>query len=77
MALTNYHLVPDGDRWKLEREGAQRASKVFENKDIAIKESVEFSKEKGDVSLKIHKQDGTFQEERTYPRSEDPTRSPG
>ncbi len=29
------------------------------------------------VSVKIHKADGTFQEERTYPRSADPRRSKG
>jgi hypothetical protein len=28
-------------------------------------------------SLKIHKPDGTFEEERTYPRSADPQKSPG
>jgi hypothetical protein len=29
------------------------------------------------VSVKIHKLNGEFQEERTYPRSADPRRSPG
>jgi hypothetical protein len=29
------------------------------------------------VSVKIHKADGTFQEERTYPRAADPRRSRG
>ena len=29
------------------------------------------------VSVKIHKMDGKIQEERTYPRSADPTRSKG
>ena len=28
-------------------------------------------------SLKIHKQDGTIQEERTYPKSDDPKNTPG
>lgn len=29
------------------------------------------------VSLRVHAADGTVAEERTYPRSADPTRSPG
>ncbi len=29
------------------------------------------------ASVKIHKKDGTIQEERTYPRSADPRRSEG
>ncbi len=78
MTLKNYHLVPDGSgKWKLEQEHAERASKVFDNKEEAVKQSVAFAKAQGDVSLKIHGQDGKIQEERTYPRSADPRRSPG
>jgi hypothetical protein len=29
------------------------------------------------ASLKIHKTDGSIQEERTYPRKADPSKSPG
>lgn len=28
-------------------------------------------------TVRIHKEDGAFEEERTFPRSEDPPRSPG
>ncbi|WP_080393289.1 DUF2188 domain-containing protein [Pseudomonas syringae] len=38
--------------------------------------SVEFLDGKT-ASLKIHKEDGTIQEERTYPRSADPSKSKG
>jgi hypothetical protein len=31
----------------------------------------------GEGTVRIHKEDGTFEEERTFPRSEDPRRSPG
>lgn len=31
----------------------------------------------GKGTVRIHKEDGTFEEERTFPRSADPRRSPG
>jgi hypothetical protein len=31
----------------------------------------------GSGTVRIHKQDGTFEEERTFPRAADPRRSPG
>ena len=74
--MNSYDLTPDGDKWKFQKQGAKRASKVFETKQEAMKESVEFMHKNGG-SLKIHKKDGSYQEERTYPRSEDPRKSPG
>jgi hypothetical protein len=74
--MDNYHLIPDGDQWKLRREAAERSALVFDSKEQAVRESADFMREHGG-SLKIHKQDGTFQEERTYPRSADPRESKG
>ncbi len=74
--MDKYHLTHDGDEWKLRRQGADRSARTFENKDDAVKESAEFMREHGGA-LRIHKQDGTFQEERTYPRRDDPPQSPG
>lgn len=74
--MHNYHLTHDDGQWKLKKEDADRATKVFDNKEEAVKESAEFMRDHGG-SLKIHKQDGTFQEERTYPRSADPRDSKG
>ncbi len=31
-----YHVVPDGDRWKVRREGAERASATADRKEDAI-----------------------------------------
>ena len=52
--------------YKLKRENAQRASKVINgNKSEAMKCARDFIKNCG------------FQEERTYPRSSDPTKTKG
>ncbi len=75
--MENYHLVKDGDQYKLKKEWTQRASIVFDwNKQEALKQSTEFMKNHGG-SLKIHKNDWKIQEERTYPKSADPSISKG
>ncbi|MDV6169363.1 DUF2188 domain-containing protein [Flavobacterium sp. DG1-102-2] len=76
--MENYHLTHEDGKYKLTKENGERASKVFEsNKDEAIKSSKDFIQNQGGGSLKIHKNDGGFQEERTYPRANDPKKSKG
>lgn len=78
MSLDKYHLSKDDGKWKLKKEGAQRASKTFEGpKEEAIRKSADHIKGGSGGSLKIHKEDGKIQEERTYPRSKGPKNSPG
>ena len=74
--MKNYHLTHNGKNWVLKQEHASKATKVFDNttKENAIKELKNIV---NNASVKIHKLDGTFQEERTYPRSIDPHRSKG
>ena len=74
--MDNYHLVHKNDEWKLEREGSNRASKSFATKSDAMKGSTDFMRAHGG-SLRIHKANGQFQEERTYPRKADPRSSKG
>jgi hypothetical protein len=74
--MDNYHLTKDGDEWKLRRQGAERSALISGNKKAAVEESAEFMRQHGG-SLKIHKENGGIQEERTYPRSADPRKSPG
>jgi hypothetical protein len=69
--MTKYHLTYKDKKWKLKPVGADRAVKTFETKKEAIKGSAAYLKAKPG-SLRIHKKDGTIQEERTYPRSADP-----
>lgn len=76
--MENFHLVHEDDKYKLKRENAERASKVIDaNKREAIKQSKEFIMNNGGGSLKIHKNKGGLQEERTYPKSIDPKQTKG
>jgi hypothetical protein len=76
--MKNFHLVHEDDKYKLKRENAKRASKVIDaNKTDAIKQSRDFIKSQGGGSLKIHKNKSGFQEERTYPRANDPRKTKG
>lgn len=62
--------------WSLTKQGAERASKTAATKAEITQLASEFLADKT-ASLKIHKEDGTIQEERTFPRSADPTKSKG
>ncbi|MBA6154669.1 DUF2188 domain-containing protein [Gelidibacter maritimus] len=76
--MKNFHLVHDDGVYKIKKENAQRASKVIDSTKVdAIKQAADFVKSQGGGSLKIHKNSGGFQEERTYPRSKDPKQSKG
>jgi hypothetical protein len=73
--MNNFHLSPNGDRWDLKEEGG-RGLASFPTKEEALERSIEIVTDRTG-SLKIHKADGTIEEERTYPRSVDPKKSPG
>ena len=76
--MENFHLVHDNGVYKLKRENAQRVSKIIKtNKVEAIKTARDFVQNQGGGSLKIHKNNGGFQEERTYSRANDPKKSKG
>jgi len=74
--MDNYHLSPAADGWELKKAGAERASKRAATKQDLVGALADFFDGKT-ASVKIHKADGTFEEERTYPRSADPRRSKG
>ena len=75
--MDNYHVVPDAQKgWVLHKEGDSTVLKAAELKDqILVVLPVYFSDKK--ASVKIHREDGTIEEERTYPRSADPRESKG
>jgi hypothetical protein len=73
--MKNYHLSPDGARWKLTREDDGTVL-FFDNKEDAVAGCAEYMGEHAG-SLKIHRADGSFEEERTYPRSADPLKTKG
>lgn len=74
--MDNYHITKNDKGWVLTKQGAERASKTAATKAEITQLASEFLADKT-ASLKIHKEDGTIQEERTFPRSADPTKSKG
>lgn len=66
------------DDWVLSEEGADRARKRFSTKAEATKGgSLQKALGTQGGSVRIRKEDGRIQEERTFPRSRDPKNTPG
>jgi hypothetical protein len=74
--MDSYHITKTDKGWALIKQGAERASKTAATKAEISALASEYLKDKT-ASLKIHKEDGTIQEERTYPRSADPVKTKG
>lgn len=65
------------DAWQL-KNGAKQIVKSFDTKADALQGGVlERAVGAGGGSVQVRKLDGTIQQERTYPRSADPKKSPG
>jgi len=67
-----YHVTKPDDGWQGKLEGGQRASAKGNTKEEVLKKTIEIAKNQDNSSVKIHKSDGKFQEERTYPKKSDP-----
>lgn len=80
MSLRKFTLKynEDKDKWSLENDKTDRTVKNFDAKEDATKGGVlkEILGNEGG-SVKIQKENGKFQEERTYPPSKDPRESKG
>lgn len=64
--------------WRLTNDATNRVVRRFDTKDDATKGGVLGSAVgTGGGSVKIKKMDNQYQEERTFPRSADPKKSPG
>lgn len=78
--LPKFTLTKDNKRkdWVLKKEGESRAKRRFNTKSEATKGGT-LSSAIGATggSVRIRKEDGTIQEERTFPRSRDPKKTPG
>jgi uncharacterized protein YdaT len=71
---TVYHVTHEDRKWKVTKEGAERASATAETKEAAVERAIELAQQRPS-QVKIHKQDGTLQSERTY--GQDPEKHPG
>lgn len=65
------------DTWDLRKDKTHDLVKSFDTKADATKGGVLEKAVGGEGSVKIQKENGRFQEERTYPRSKDPRESKG
>lgn len=71
-------LIKKPDGWAGETGGRTVAKTKAATKAEAIRRvRAVAKKDPQPVSVRIHKMDGQFQEERTYPRAADPRRSKG
>ncbi len=66
------------DKWDLKKDKSKQLLKSFQTKEDATKGGV-LEKAVGPAggSVKIQKKNGRLDEERTYPGSKDPRKSPG
>ena len=78
MALEKYTLHKDAksEKWRLEKEGSDRAKRTFDTKQEAL-QGLRGAVGPGGGSVRIRKTDNTIQEERTYPRARDPRSGKG
>lgn len=75
--LPKFTLSKKNDMWQL-KDGGGHVQKEFDTKAQATAGGVlEKAVGPSGGSVRIHTERGKFQEERTYPRSEDPKKSPG
>lgn len=76
--MKTYHLKPTDSGWKLTLDGFDDPIENYQglSRIEALGRSAEILKELEEpVTLRLHRQDGSFEEERTYPRSAQPQES--
>jgi hypothetical protein len=74
--MDNYHLTNTPAGWVIKKEHTNFPVKTFPTKAAALSGAAALF-DTDPASLKIHRGDGTIEEERTYPRSLDPVESEG
>lgn len=64
--------------WVLVDDDSDRVVSRFASKSDALGGRLaDLATARGGASVKIQRENGTFEEERTYPRAKDPRKSPG
>lgn len=73
-----YHVTKTDEGWQGKVEGGKKASTTGATKEEVVQKTIEIAKNyNGNSNVIIHKQNGEFQEERTYPKGSDPSQTPG
>lgn len=62
-----YHITPTDKGWELRKEGATRPSKTAAERERLL-EAIEAFMEKRAGTVLIHSEDGTVEQELSYPR---------
>lgn len=71
-------VVKKGDQWRAETKGRAVPGTSTRLKTDAVKKTAEKARATLEpVTVKIHREKGGIQQERTYPRKADPRRSKG
>ncbi len=71
-------VVKKGKQWVGETGKSKQVVSKGRTKETAVRNTAKVAKKDPQpVSVKIHKQDGKIQEERTYPSKADPHKSKG
>jgi len=71
-------VVKTQDGWKAESKGRTVPGTKAPRKEETVKQTAAKARVSAEpVSVRIHKENGRIQEERTYPRSADPRKSKG
>lgn len=60
-ANTRVHVISRTSGWAIKREGSNRATKIYDRKDTAVRGATEIAKQSGS-DVVIHKRDGSIQE---------------
>ncbi len=74
--MDKYHITKKGEKWQFKMEKSDKILLNSVKKEDVVKKMQTYMKSKMG-SVRIHKVDGSIQEERTYPRSADPKKSKG
>jgi hypothetical protein len=59
------HVMPTGDRWGVRSTGADRSSKVFDTKELAVKYARDIAKN-SQTDLYVHGKDGLVVSKNSY-----------
>ena len=74
--MENYHITHEDDRWVLREEGDKRALLEALTREDILSETRDYMKLRT-ASVKIHNENGAVEEERRYPRDQDPRATGG
>jgi len=66
MARNVYRVTPEGDQWKVKKDGADRADSLHKTKESAVERAREVAKNNQPSQVVVHLQNGRIETEWTY-----------